>query len=199
MKLVFNTFLSLLMLCFLTIQPALAGDHGHEGSDKDEGKEVSQAAPVNPEKSVAPTGFSNEGSATKRSYKVNVSSLSAAQIKLLKSYGYLSQTEQRDHGNKDWSDRATQKSQSQWEKYMLTALDAAAKISGISLVDTNAMDATGVKNTVSKALANAAWSLALSHQGASGEGVSSGLGMAVNASPQFSKARNASTLKNLSK
>ncbi len=199
MKLIFNTFLSLFLLCFLTIQPALAGDHGHGGDEKEEKNEAPKAAPVNPEKKVAPTGFSNEGSAVNRSYKVNISSLTAAQIQFLKSKGYLSQEEQRDHGNKDWSDRATKKSQKQWEKHMLTALDGAAINGGISLVDANAMDISGVKNAVSKALANAAWALATSHQGSSGEGVSSGLGMAVNASPQFSNARNASTLKNLSK
>jgi len=176
-----------------------SGSSGGSGDSGDDNSNPTRNVPTNPEEKIAPSGFKGTSGTSKRTYKAKIGIIPAAQLQLLKSKGYVSQTEQNQQGEKAWSSTASQKSQSQWNKHSLTGLDVAAQVGGVSSVDTNALPNQGTNNSVSAGIANAAWSIATQQRGSVGEAVTSGLGITAYATPAFTKARNTSTLNNLIK
>lgn len=168
---------------------ASGGGDGGGGGGRD------PAAPSNPEEKQAPSGFATH---SPRAFSVKPSQLTPAEIEALRAQGFVSESEQRDSATRNWNERASAKSQAQWEKHQATAYDVTAGQGGVSLVDAVAMSAAQPTAQVSSALANQAWTLASQQARSVGVVGTVGLGGAFRPDAGFDAARSAAALPNQS-
>jgi len=201
---------TILLASLCVLQPAWAANHGGGGgegeggggssggtSGESEGSDAGRAS-SNPEESSSPDGFSLRSTSSYRSYVATPNPMPPNIVQFLRAQGQVSESEQNDRSAKDWSERASEKSKSQWSNHQSTAYVIALRLGGISVVDSKALSATQTSG-VSSALADKAWLQATSQSKSAANSVTSALGRQSQLSVQFQSTRTAAALKNLSK
>lgn len=204
MKTLLNALLCLLLSGPLALQSTLAHAHGDSGGGGGGGNDTGgdtggggiDRVGSNSEKTSQPSGFSKSKSTVARAFKVKAAAIPALQLQVLQAQGYVDEADQRESGDRDWKGRASQKSQTQWEKHQSTAYDIAVEKGGVSLADVNALAANQPNVNVSATIADQAWSMASGQRNSAGDGMTSGLGGQTSTNPQFDAKRTASVLPN---
>lgn len=205
---VMKTFLykvSLILLGgFLALQPTLVQAHGDSGGggggdsggDSDGGGGGKGEA-ANPEIQSPPDGFAGSNTASVRAYVAKTPAVDPAQLQVLTSQGYVSESDQSDRGNSDWQSRPSAKSQGQWGKHGPAAYDVTATKGGAFLADAHAMAAGQADLGAFQSLADAAWSKALTQSLSVGGNAATGLGTSATRNPDIANTRQNVSLKDL--